>query len=122
MAVECSMRSHPYGRHGPHAWRKWHKRRYSRPSLLPVPVAPPNVIRVYVPVTAERIFFIIMHGDTNANHEHQDETRTQIEVARSQLTNVVSGSAVPPPTVIEEQAESPSDGRLKNEAQWRAFD
>jgi hypothetical protein len=57
---------HRYGRHGPRAWLRWRERRYGRPSQLPVPVEPqPTIVRVYVPINAERIIFIIMTDTQN---------------------------------------------------------
>jgi hypothetical protein len=57
---------HRYGRHGPRAWLRWRQRRYGRPSRLPVPVEPqPTIVRVFVPINAERIIFIIMPNESN---------------------------------------------------------
>jgi hypothetical protein len=82
MVDECCMRSHHYGRHGHHAWRKWHKRRYSRPSALPVPVAPPTVIRVYVPITAERIIFIVIQGTQDPNETNPSQKIVEISAGQ----------------------------------------
>lgn len=87
MVVECCMRSHHYGRHGPHAWQKWHKQRYRRPSLLPVPVAPPTVIRVHIPVTAERIIFIIMTG-----YSQEDEQVTSTDLQTVEATGTLQST------------------------------
>ena len=104
MIVECCMRSHHYGRHGPHAWRKRHKRRYSRPSLLPVPVGLPKVIRVYIPVTAERIIFIIMPDPS-----YEDKQPATI----GDMTD---------PSESTDKRLSMGDKPLENKAKWQAVD
>lgn len=67
---------HRYGRHGPRAWLRQRMHRYARPSVLPVPVesppiVPATIIRVFVPVTTERIIFIIMQGTINPEDEDE---------------------------------------------------
>ena len=64
---------HRYGRHGPRAWLRWRERRYGRPSRLPVPVEPqPTIVRVHVPIRAERIIFIVVQ-DTEYDIVDEDK-------------------------------------------------
>ncbi len=75
---------HRYGRHGPRAWLRLRQRRYSRPSVLPAPVAPPpTVVRVFVPASAERIIFIVMSNDPHPSGEWQ-APETQVVVSGQQ--------------------------------------
>src|SRR5882762_7053143 len=67
---------HHYGRHGPHAWLRWHKRRYARFPVVPTSVAPPapTIFYMFVPTTTERIIFIIMSdGSINEAWRSQEE-------------------------------------------------
>src|SRR5437762_9416639 len=79
---------HRYGRHGPRAWLRWRQRRYARPSQLPVPVEPqPTIVRVFVPINAGRIIFIIMADNPDINTEKE-----VIEADLSQNTDLTDGA------------------------------
>jgi hypothetical protein len=54
------MSTHPYGRHGPHAWRKWHARRFEQP-LSPRMA----VVFLRLPSTVERLVLVLMQDDRN---------------------------------------------------------
>src|SRR6266487_3201678 len=65
---------HRYGRHGPRAWYRWHQRRLNRylPATSLVPIVRPVVIRVYIPINAERVIFIVQQqqpGGLNENYK-----------------------------------------------------
>src|SRR5262249_51401974 len=54
------------------------------PAQLPVPVVPqPTIVRVFVPINAERIIFIIMNPDTN-DIQGTTEPRVEVEQVTSQ--------------------------------------
>jgi hypothetical protein len=116
---------HRYGRHGPRAWLRWRQRRYGRPSRLPVPVEPqPTIIRVFVPVSAERIIFIIMEATQDSNEE--EKTRTELELVKNQF-RVVSGDSDPPlpPVVVKEEKppkSSVDDNPIANAAGIQAIE
>lgn len=63
---------HRYGRHGPQAWLRWYKRRYRQPMPLLPTQADPTVIRIRLPINAERIIFIIMGFDNLKEEGTQD--------------------------------------------------
>lgn len=85
------MRYH-YGRHGPRAWLKRHKRRYGRVPLLPVPVAlptvaPPTIIRVQIAVTTERIILIVIEG------QRPNDEKTVIQLPVYNASNATNNSS-----------------------------
>jgi hypothetical protein len=55
---------HRYGRHGPHAWKRWRLRKFQRlPAVVQQAVVQPSRIvqvRIAVPINTERVIFIIM--------------------------------------------------------------
>jgi hypothetical protein len=56
--VDGAMSTHSYGRHGPHAWRKWHARRFEQP-LSPRMA----VVFLRLPRTIERLVLVLMPDD-----------------------------------------------------------
>jgi hypothetical protein len=77
---------HRYGRHGPRAWLRQRQQRYARPSLLPTPVVPPTIVRVFVPTNAERIIFIVIRQSEEFDDEKRGEGDTsQIPFPDSRL-------------------------------------
>jgi hypothetical protein len=69
---------HRYGRHGPHAWRRRRERRFQR--HLPAIVPPVAIVRIYVPITAERVIIIIMQQPERFD-EHYNENAPAITVS-----------------------------------------
>jgi hypothetical protein len=92
---------HRYGRHGPRAWLRQRERRYTRPSLLPVPVVPPTptIIHVFIPATAERIIFIIM-SDGNA-HEAWGNPEN-IQLPEGQMKHLVTAHTTTPDYIVQD--------------------
>lgn len=81
------MDHHRYGRHGPRAWLRWRERRYGRPSRLPVPVVPqPTIVRVHVPINAERIIFIVIQGAQDPNEENPHQQIIEMPTGQSMPT------------------------------------
>jgi len=61
-----------YGRHGPHAWRRWHERRFHRCSSYFDNSAYTVIVHVQLPpVKTERVIFIIMPNA--ADFEEEDD-------------------------------------------------
>jgi hypothetical protein len=62
---------HRYGRHGPRAWLRWRIRRYGRPVKLPASVvSQPTIIRVFTPINAERIIFIVVEAPQYSDQQN----------------------------------------------------
>ncbi len=98
---------HRYGRHGPRAWLRQRQRRYGRPSRLPVPVEPqPTIVRVHVPINAERIIFIIMQGTPD-----QDDFNQQVaSIPYGQQVSTDYLNPSPPATVVTEEKGVTQEG------------
>ncbi len=116
---------HHYGRHGPRAWLRRHKRRY-RSSLLPVPVRPVvadltltdpgvTIVRVHLPANVERVIFIMI-GNSNDNNE---ENRQELEVTASRDLSFVDSSLQNIDSNIPKL--SIGSNKLISNAQWQAF-
>lgn len=71
---------HRYGRHGPHAWKRWRQRKFQQ--RLPVLAPSVAVVRVHVPIATERIIIIVV---TSENYEERDDDNTPIEFPESRL-------------------------------------
>lgn len=108
---------HRYGRHGPHAWKRWRERRFQR--RLPVVVPTVAVVRVQVPIIIERIIFIIM-SDGNAREELEV---TQVQLSSDQPGSLVAVSTQNLVPMTEDSRDSPSssDAVLIEETKWQAY-
>jgi hypothetical protein len=70
---------HRYGRHGPHAWKHWREKRFSRHISVVDHVERETVIRLQLPfVHAERIIIIVMNMDDNGRELAEVVEATQM--------------------------------------------
>jgi len=126
--------SHRYGRHGPRAWVRWHKR-HQYVSTLPALVTPMQpeirVIRVRIPIgiSSERIIYIIMsnNGDFVATSEgdpRDGDSRSLQHYSSSVPSLPETGSRSSAVSVAEKEtrssAESVADTELRESAKIAA--
>jgi len=70
---------HRYGRHGPHAWKHWREKRFSRHISVVDHVERETVIRLQLPfVHAERIIIIVMNTNDNGRELAEVVEATQM--------------------------------------------
>jgi len=113
---------HRYGRHGPRAWLRWHKRRYPRPSFLPalankaeVTVIETGVLYVRLPINVERIIFILMSNDD------KEKTGQELQTTGNQSVSSFSPDASPNRDGAKKLLPSSESTTPTLDAQWQAF-
>ncbi len=107
---------HRYGRHGPHAWKRRHQRRFQQ--HLPV-VAPIVIVQIEISINAERIIFIIMpdHGQPEGTWVNEEK---ELEAGNGQTDPLAIATRQQETDELEEV--DPKDQELVKSAKWSAVD
>jgi hypothetical protein len=77
---------HRYGRHGPHAWKRQRQCKFQQ--RLPAIVPPVAVVRIQIPIEAERIIIIIMQQPERFDSQY-DENASPITFSDARLLGTV---------------------------------
>ncbi|QBD82846.1 hypothetical protein EPA93_45550 [Ktedonosporobacter rubrisoli] len=112
---------HRYGRHGPHAWKRWREHRFARRSILPASVAQVMVIHVHMPIEAERIIIIMaMPEDFDEEFDQENtnrELQSQPNFGEISQRDIMPAQQYPFPEELRAQASMDAMRRVHQDVQ-----
>jgi len=106
---------HRYGRHGPHAWKRWRQRKFQQ--RLPILAPSVAVVHVHVPIEAERIIIIIMQQPQDFDERDEETTPPAISFPDSRLIGPSQDERSKVHLLIKEKAEFEANTRYDSDIQ-----